>query len=480
MQGHRDAGTSGHLDAGRSGAVPCRHPGASGYDPLIARFHVIRRLHLSRRTFLRGAGAGIALPWLDAMCPALRPLSSGPTRSVFIFAPNGKKMDDWIPQTTGTDYQLPFLLEPLSAVRRDFSVLSNLAIDAGRAHGDGPGDHARAAATYLTCKHPRKTGGQHIVAGTSIDQVIAQKYGQATLFPSLEFGMEGGRKGGVCDSGYSCAYSNNIAWRSPSEPVAKEVNPRTAFARLFGAPKVDPATDARDRRRLRSVLDAALADAKSLRGRLGAADRAKLDGYLASVREFEQRLIKLEAKAPKVPLPDKLWHRDDAPRFVQRLQLMYDLIVLALQTDQTRVLTFMLGNAGSNLSYRFLDIPEGHHFLSHHRNDPGKLAKIGKINRFHVEQFARFIGRLRDIQDGDRSLLHRSMIVYGSGIGDGNRHDHMNLPVLLAGHGNGRLHPGRHLQLPRHTPMANLYLTLLGTLELDVGTFADGTGRLSL
>ncbi len=442
--------------------------------------HVIRRLSLSRRTFLRGAGASLALPWLDAMTPALRPQIEGPTRSLFVFAPNGVKMDDWTPANAGREFSLPHILQPLESVRRQVIVLSNAGIRAGMALGDGPGDHARASATYLTCVHPRKTGGADIRAGVSIDQVLARHIGGETQFPSLEFGMEAGRKAGACDSGYSCAYTNNISWRDPSTPVAKEVNPRAAFERMFGDLGADPEAEARRRRRLASVLDAAMADVKSVAGKLGPADRDKLDGYLTAVRSFEKRLQKVEAEQPKVAVPKGLEQRDDSPRFVARLQLMYELIALAYETDLTRTITFMLGNAGSNRSYPFLGVPDGHHQISHHGKKPEKLAKIRKINRFHCEQFALFLKRLEATDEGGKSLLHRSMIVYGSAIGDGNRHDHLNLPIVIAGGGNGRFDSGRHLSLAPRTPMANVYLAMLDAQGIEEESFGDSSGRVEL
>jgi hypothetical protein len=448
--------------------------------PYNLRIMILRRRHLNRRTFLRGSGVTIALPWLDAMLPGLGAPTKKPTRSVFIYSPNGMKMDDWTPTQSGANYKLPFLLEPLAKHKSDFTVFSQIGIHAGQALGDGPGDHARAVATYLTCMHPRKTGGKDLRAGVSIDQVIAQHIGSETVLPSLELGMEGGRLGGICDSGYSCAYSNNVAWRSPADPVAKESNPRAAFTRIFGDANLDPATTNRSRRRLKSVLDAALADAKSLRGKLGTTDKQKLDGYLTSVRECELRLSKLEEDAAKVQLPKGFWDREDDTQFTGKLQIMYDLIMLAMQADQTRVITFMLGNGGNNRSYRFLDVPEGHHQLSHHRGDPKKLAKIRKINRYHTEQFAAFIGKLQKTTDGDSNLLQQSMVLYGSGLGDGNRHDHLNLPILLAGQANGQIKQGRHLKLPKGTPLANLYLRMLEVHGIKQRKFADSTRALNV
>ncbi|MEY4675248.1 MAG: hypothetical protein RL148_3032, partial [Planctomycetota bacterium] len=320
-----------------------------------------RNRALDRRTVLRGLGASLALPWLDAMVPALRTRSAPvPLRCVFVFAPNGKKMDDWKPAATGRSFELPYLLEPLAPLRSRVTVFSGLAIDGGRGHGDGPGDHARAAASFLTCAHPFKTGGADLRVGTSIDQLIAATVGPATEFASLQLGMEKGSQAGACDSGYSCAYSNNVSWRDESTPLAKETSPRAVFARLFGDPDaVQGAADAaRERRRRSSVLDAVQADAKSLAGRLGPADRRKLDQYLGAVRELEQRLNRTEAAREQVEVPKGL---REARAFPEQLDLMYELLAMAIATDRTRVASFMLGNAGSNRSYPFLDVPQGHH-----------------------------------------------------------------------------------------------------------------------
>lgn len=448
-----------------------------------------RNRALDRRAFLRGAGACVALPWLDAMVPArpaapLRP----PLRALFVFAPNGMKMDEWWPSGEGRDYTAPYLLEPLQAVRAKVTVFSGLAIDGGFAHGDGPGDHARAGGSYLTCAHPKKTGGADIRAGVSADQVIAQALGDAVRFPSLELGMEGGRAAGACDSGYSCAYSNNLSWRTPTTPIAKEIDPRAVFARLFGDPEAAGGREARAREReaTAGVLDAVLADLRSLRGRLGAADRSKLDDYLAAVRELEERLARAaaadaeaaDAAAAAPPVPEGLLEQKHS--YPERLALMYEMIALAFATDRTRVVSFMLGNAGSNRSYRFLGVNDGHHELSHHKGEPRKLQGIRRINRFHTEQFGAFLQRLDAAADGDGSLLDRSLIVYGSGLSDGNRHTHDELPVVLCGSGGGAVAGGRHVVLPRRTPMANLYLAIQQAMGVAADSFADSTGPLLL
>ena len=439
----------------------------------------IRRRALSRRHFLRGsAGACLALPLLDAMIPALSSPAAPPNSIAFIFAPNGKKMDVWTPEKKGKlGKRLPATLEALAPLRGEFSVLSGLGLDGARSHGDGPGDHARAAASFLTSTHPRKTGGSDIQAGVSIDQKLAALMGQETRFPSIELGLEGGRRAGSCDSGYSCAYSNNIAWSSPSTPVAKEIRPREVFERLFGDPtELAGAVNAeRRKRRRRSVLDSVADDAKTLRRKLGKQDRGKLDEYLAALRSLERRFDgkneRVAVKPPKGLEPGK------EGGFRGRLATMYELMALAFETDQTRVATLMLGNAGSNRSYRFLGVNEGHHFLSHHGKDPTKLEKIAKINRFHIEAFATFLQRLKDTETPTGSLLDRVALVYGSGIADGNRHDHHGLPILIAGGAKG-LRTGSHLSWPRKTPLANLYLTLLKRFGGEDTSFGDSQGTL--
>ncbi|MEE2713596.1 MAG: DUF1552 domain-containing protein [Planctomycetota bacterium] len=445
--------------------------------------HVVRKQSLSRRAILRGAGVAVALPFLSAMTPALtRSRGARPVRTCFVFAPNGMKMDDWTPSGSGSDFSFGHILEPLDPFRKQVLVATHLAIDGGRAHGDGPGDHARNASTYLTCAHPKKTGGKDIHVGVSVDQVIAADVGSATRFPSLELGMERGKRSGSCDSGYACAYSNNVSWRTATTPVTKETNPREVFIRLFGDPgeiasQKELRASALDRR---SILDAALGDARRLRRRLGAVDRAKLDQYLDSVREVEARL-KADAEAEPDTKGMPVDVLDGASRgYASRLGVMYDLVALAFEADLTRTVTFMLGGAGSNRSYRMAGVTNGHHTLSHHGKKPSNLEGIRRINRWHAERFAEFLKRLAETGDEDSDLLRQSMVVFGSGLGDGNRHDHMNVPVLVAGSGGGRLRTGRHLILPRRTPMANLHLSLMGKVGVHRERFADSTGTLGI
>lgn len=442
--------------------------------------HPIRRLCLDRRTFLRGGTSMLALPWLDAMGPACAPVPPQPLRCGFVFSPNGMNMEQWRPDGDGRAAKLIETLAPLHPLRDRVTVFSGLAIDGGFAHGDGPGDHARAAGSFLTCSHPRKTGGADIQAGVSIDQVIAERLGADVPFASLELGMEKGAAAGICDSGYSCAYSNNIAWRTPNTPVAKETEPKAVFARLFGDPQqaADAAAAQKQRVRDRSVLDAVNAEAKALGNQLAPGDRQKLEQYLAAVRELEQRLERLDGEPVKTRVPDGLLAPGQG--YPEKLALMYELIALAFATDRTRVVTLMLGNAGSNRSYRFLEVPEGHHDLSHHGKKPEKLAAVAKINRWQIEQFARFLHRLDGEKAGAGDLLGQSLVMFGSGLGDGDRHNHDDLPVLLAGEGGGAAKGRGHVKLPPKTPMANLYVSMQRAMGGGDGSFADSTGALEL
>ena len=413
------------------------------------------------------------------MQPACAPAIRKPVRSVFVFYPNGVNPQHWRPDGVGRSAKYGRTLAPLQPLRDRVTVFSGLAIDGGRAHGDGPGDHARAASSFLTCAHPRKTGGSDIHVGVSVDQLMVEHLGVATTFPSLEVGMERGRKSGVCDSGYSCAYSGNISWRTPSTPVAKETNPKAVFARLFGDPDVayDAEIMRQKRVRHRSVLDAVNADARSLAARLGATDRRKLDDYLQSVRELEQRLDRLDDEVPEMDVPEGLIERGS---YTDRLDLMYEILAMALSSDSTRVVSFMLGNAGSNRTYRFLGVPDAHHGLSHHGKDEKKRERIARIDNFHIKAFGRFLERLAGEQDGDGDLLSQSMVLYGSGLGDGNRHNHDDLPVLLAGEGGGRVSGRGHVRLGEETPMANLYLAMMHAVGREDERFADSSGLLAL
>jgi hypothetical protein len=439
---------------------------------------------ISRRTILRGMGTTLALPLLEAMAPSVLLADGGrkaaPNRMAFLYVPNGKHMPDWSPLQIDADYELPWIVEPLAPFKSEMTMFSGLAQDGARAHGDGGGDHARALSSFLTGTHPHKTGGTDLRAGISVDQVAAKKVGRQTKFASLELGCEQSARSGSCDTGYSCAYSTNISWRSETTPAAKEINPRLVFERLFGAG--DP-NESRESRALRehhrkSILDFVLDDAKQLRGKLGKRDQQKIDEYLSSVRELEERLARVEGIIASPP--DGFTKPQGIPEdYAEHIRLMCDLIALAFQADLTRVVTFVLADESSNRSYKFLDVPEGHHELSHHGGSFEKQAKIRKINRFHVEQLAYFLGKLKETQDGERSLLDNSMILYGSGIADGDRHNHDNLPVLLAGRAGGTIKTGRHVRLDRETPLNNLYLSMLDRIDSPTESLGNATGRLT-
>lgn len=439
---------------------------------------------LSRRTVLRGMGVGVALPLLDAMVlhrllAAAAPRSASPLRMGFFFVPNGVHMPDWKPKTEGADFELPSILKVLQPHKDRLLVLSGLTADKARANGDGPGDHARNVSAFLTGVQPYKTAGANIRVGVSVDQLAAQKVGHKTRFASLELGLERNRQAGSCDSGYSCAYSSSISWRSPTTPVAKEIDPRLVFERLFGSGDSNTRDENRERRERyqKSVLDFVRDDAKRLVNHLGTSDRRKMDEYLTAVRDVETRVGRAEKfDAENLPKTEK---PEGVPKqFKDHARLMFDMLTLALQTDQTRICSFMMGNAGSNRHYREIEISDGHHSLSHHGNDEEKLAKISKINHFHMDQFAYFIDRLASIEEGDGTLLDHVMLVYGSGIGDGNRHNHDDLPILLVGGGNGTIKPGRHIKYADETPLNNLYLGLLERMGVPAISHGDSTAKI--
>ena len=376
---------------------------------------------------------------------------------------------------------MPAILQPLDGFRQELLVLSGLTQDGARAHGDGPGDHARSMASFLTGIHPKKTAGLGLKAGVSVDQVAAAHLGRGTKLPSIELGIDRGAQAGNCDSGYSCAYSSNISWRSESTPMAKEVDPRLAFERLFAdqlRPGESAAARAKRVKYRRSVLDFVADDARALGNRLGRDDRHKVDEYLAAIRDLETRLTggdtatHVDLAGVRKPTGIPRENRD-------HIRLMFDVLALAFQADATRVATFAFANEGSTKSYRFLGVPEGHHDLSHHGDDAEKQAKIARINVYHVEQFAYFLARLKGMREGAGTVLDQSLIVYGSGISDGDRHNHDDLPILVAGRGGGTLASGRHLAFPPNTPLNNLYLTMLAKAGIPPSKLGDSTGFLT-
>jgi hypothetical protein len=351
-----------------------------------------------------------------------------------------------------------------------------LAQNNAAALGDGPGDHARSAAAFLTGAHPYKTAGSRIRAGRSIDQILADHYGRSTRLPSIELGTEEGRSAGSCDSGYACAYSNNISWRTPSQPMAKEIDPRKAFERLFGSPSEAAASKSRIALR-QSVLDMVSQQSKKLQRQISAEDRPKLEEYFESVREIERRLERssqpVDLSGIDVKIPEQI-----PADYGDHIRLMYDLIVLAFQTDTTRLATFMLANEGSNKTFPMIEVKEGHHELSHHQNDQDKIDKIAKIDRYYSEQWGYFLKKMKATPDGESNLLDNSLIVYGGAISDGNRHDHNNLPLLVAGRAGGKVQPGRLIHY-KDQPLNNLFLTMLSMAGIEEERFGDSTGKLT-
>ncbi len=445
-----------------------------------------KSFEINRRTALKGLGTALALPLLDRMLPAMAqaaPQAAGkaPLRMAFLYVPNGVHMQAWTPETEGADFALPVTLEPLAELRQDFSVLTGLTQFRANANGDGPGDHARALASFLTGCQARKTHGADIRVGVSADQIAADYVGRFTRFPSLELGCDAGAQSGNCDSGYSCAYSSNVAWKSETQPLVKENNPKQVFDRLFSNGRPGESAEARARRERteKSVLDFVRDDAQRLRGRLGISDQRKLDEYLGAVRELELR-IAAAGKPTDLDATKGLAVPASIPsNNGEHIRLMGDLLALAFQTDVTRVGTFVIANEGSNKSYAFIDVPEGHHDLSHHGNDSAKHEKIKKINKFHMEQLAYLLKKLKSIPEGEGTMLDNCQIVYGSGIGDGNAHNHDNLPILLAGKGGGTLQPGRHIKYPNGTPLNNLFLSLLERMGVHRDQMGDSTGKLA-
>jgi hypothetical protein len=462
-----------------------------GTDPLAPR----RRGRLNRRHFLSGLGVAVALPVLASLRPTTRFASralpvggvgttptGAPLRAAFVYVPNGAIPAAWWPKGEGTKFQLSRSLQPLEPVKGRIQVLGGLdhqTADSGPGGIDGSGEHARANGTFLTGVRLKKSATD-IHAGISIDQMMARQLGSLTRFASLELGCDSVRKTGACDSGYSCAYQYNLSWSSPTTPVTPESNPRLVFERLFGtgAPGERQVNLQRRRQEQRSLLDFVLEDARSMQKRLNPQDKDKLDQYLSSVREIETSIESAEqfgaVQDPGVETPAGI--PSDYTKYVQ---LMYDMLFLAFQTDSTRVASFLVTHEGSNLSFDHIGVSEGHHDLSHHQNRPDWIEKVVKIDSWYVQQFARFLEKLEATNDADgNSLLFNSMIVYGSGCADGNSHSHTNLPFLLAGAGGGSLTPGRHVKYGSK-PATNLFLEMADRLGIQrLERFGDSTGRL--
>ncbi len=442
---------------------------------------IITKKALARRTFLRGMGTMIALPLLDSMIPAMAATagSKAPTRLGFVYVPNGIIPKAWLPTTEGTAFEFMPTMKPLEPFREKLLVLSNLAQVNGRALGDGGGDHARAGATWLTGVHPKKTEGVDIHVGISADQLAAKEMAKATQFASLEIGVEEPSLAGGCDSGYSCAYTNTISWRSPTAPNPVEVSPRVIFERLFGdGGTTDAAVRLRRSRQDRTILDYVRGDLARMQPGLGARDKSKLDEYFESIQDIERRIRKAEEQSATMQMPVMERPVGIPDTFEEHSKLMADLMVIAWQTDMTRVITFMMAREGSNRSYREIGVPDGHHSVTHHQMDPEKIAKTQKIDEHHVKSFAYLLKRLDETKDGDGTLLDHSLVLYGSSIRDGNVHDHHDLPLVLAGGKSAGVKSGRHIRYKPETPMNNLLLTMLDKSGVPGEQLGDSTGKV--
>ncbi len=449
---------------------------------------ITRAASISRRRFLRGVGVGLSLPIFPSLLvrPARAALESGagnstvPLRTAFVYVPNGAQQNAWFPSGQGKDFAFNRTMRPIEKHKQQIQVFAGLDHQHAEAGPDGAGDHARANATFLTGMRARKTAGSNIRVGQSIDQLIAERIGDQTRFPSLELTCDSIRKSGRCDSGYSCAYQYNISWKSAFTPMTPEPSPRKVFERLFGSGD-DVGARVRSQRQheQRSVLDFVLDDARSLNKELGGKDRKKLDEYLTGVRELERRIERME-QFPELPRPDFEVPHDVPEEYENHIDIMFDLLVLSFQTDSTRVATLLMAHDGSNRTFPQVGISEGHHYLTHHQEEEEVRQKVAKIDLFYMRRFARFLDQMKSQKDVDgTSLLDNSMIIYGSGIADADRHTHNNLPVILAGNGRGRLEPGQ-FRVHDGVPMTNLYLSLLDRLDMtDIERFGDSTGRLT-
>lgn len=443
---------------------------------------IIDRIALPRRTFLRGMGAAVALPVLDAMAPALTALSrtaaAPPVRLGFVFVPNGLILRDFLPKTEGRGFDLPRILAPLAPHRDQLTVVSGLANAAGDALDASSGPHSRGSGCWLSGMRARRTEGADIEAGKTIDQYAADALGRETPLASLQLALEPNFMTGNCEGGYSCAYINTLSWRTATLPLPMETNPRAVFERLFGEPGGSDVRRAQ-RRIDRSILDGVSEDLARLRAELAPGDRRIVSEYLDAVRDVEHRIQRTERRAAEAPEIEAEAPIGTPPAFADHANLMFDLLLLAYRADVTRVATFQIARELSHRAYTELGVPEAHHDVSHHGNQAEAVEKNARINVFHMQLFARFVERLRATPDGDGSLLDHVMVLYGAAFGDGNLHVPHNLPVALLGSGGGRLRAGRHVRAKFDTPLMNLGLSLLDKVGARVDRVGDSTGRLA-
>ncbi len=445
---------------------------------------MLTKKFVPRRTFLRGLGVTMALPFLDAMVPAFAATRNSAARPAmrlgFVYVPCGIIMDRWTPTTEGSNFAFAPIMKPLEPFREQMVVMSGLAHINGNPLGDGPGDHARAGATFLTGVHPKKTEGADIHSGISADQIAARELGKTTQLASLEIGLEAPGMVGNCDSGYSCAYTNTISWRNPTTPMPMEVNPRAVFERLFGdGESTDAASRLARAKEDRSILDFVREDVARIGTGLGTRDRGKLDEYLEAIRDIERRIQKAEEQSATQQVPTMARPMGAPDSFEEHCKLMMDLQVIAFQADLTRVVTFMMAREGSNRSYRSIGVSDGHHSVTHHQNDKEKIEKVAKINTRHAEMFAYLLDKMRSTPDGDGTLLDHSMLVYGSSISDGNAHTHVDLPLVLAGGAAAQVKGGRHIRYAKETPMTNLLMTMLDKVGVQPEKIGDSTGKVT-
>jgi hypothetical protein len=445
---------------------------------------IITQKAIPRRTLLKGAGATLALPFLDAMVPAFsraQTVAKAPNRLSVVYLPNGVMMNSWTPDKEGADYEFKRILEPLAPFKEKMLIISGLTLDPARAQqGENGGDHARGGTAYLTGVHPKKTEGADTEAAVTMDQIAAKELGKQTQFASLEMCVDTPELLGQCEAGYTCAYMNTISWRTPSTPMPMENRPRQVFERLFGdSESTDPAVRLRRIKQDKSILDSVTEKANQLRVKVGAGDSAKINEYLDAVRDVERRVQRAEAQSDRelptferpVGIPDT---------FTDHAKLMFDLQVLALQTDLTRVVTFMMGREFTFRTFPEIGIPEGYHTLTHHQYQPDKMEKVIAIQTYHARHFAYYLDKLSKTKDGDGSLLDHMTVLYGGGISDGNSHLHDNLATVLVGGASGQWKGGRHVRYPKDTPLSNLLLTMLDTVGVHQGKHGDSTGHLNL
>ncbi len=438
---------------------------------------MITKRALPRRTFIRGMGATLALPFLDAMAPAMSPLSKAAPRFAAIYCGNGANMFDWTPPTEGAGFAFSPILKPLELFRDRTLVFTGLDNFQATDQGDSGGQHPRAAPAFMSCVHPKQTEGADVQAGTTIDQFIAQQISRDVKLSSLELAVDRNDVVGACDHGYACAYMNSMSWKTPTTPLPAETNPRFVFERLFGT------GDSAEERAVRSqedrsILDGVMQEISRLRGKLGARDGVKLSEYLDAIREVEQRIARGESTNRDLAVPER--PVGVSSTFREYAELMFDLQVLAFQADITRVSSFLMARENVNRSYSEIGLPEAHHSMSHHGNNPGKMADFSKLNTYHVDTLAYFLKKLQAIPDGDGTLLDHAVVLYGSGMSDGNVHNNFNVPVVVVGGRDQQMKGNRHLKYPKGTPLANLSLSLMDKFGVNVERFGDSTGELDL